>query len=156
VLSGLKVVVAPVRLARGPAAGMQAFVPTAELAEIHADKVFALAARPYLKPRDVFDLHWLEQHGAAHRCSEQEMRLRLATYPGETAEAWLAKAFARKLEMRGAVVAVGTDLRRWLPSSWPMDDERAKEMIDASVTAREQGITAMGQVRDRGRDGPTL
>ncbi|MDR3323760.1 MAG: nucleotidyl transferase AbiEii/AbiGii toxin family protein, partial [Zoogloeaceae bacterium] len=39
ILSGLQVVVAPVRLARGALAGMQTFVPTAELAEIHADKV---------------------------------------------------------------------------------------------------------------------
>ena len=80
-LSAVKAIVAPVRLARGPAAGMQTFVPTADLPEIHADKVFALAARPYLKPRDVFDLHWLAVHGGLRECSADDLRVRLATYP---------------------------------------------------------------------------
>jgi hypothetical protein len=39
----------------------------------------ALAARPYLKPRDVFDLHWLSQQGSLHACTDHDLRARLAT-----------------------------------------------------------------------------
>jgi predicted nucleotidyltransferase component of viral defense system len=151
-LSAVKVVIAPVRLARGPAAGMQTFVPTADLPEIYADKVFALAARPYLKPRDVFDLHWLRSHGGLRECSADDLRVRLATYPNETPSAWLDKAAARLAELREASDAVATDLRRWLPSSWPITGASAKEMTDTAVQCLEQGIEMMQAIEAEGRD----
>lgn len=144
-LAAVKVVVTPVRTASGPAAGMQAFVPTAELSEIFADKVFALAARPYLKPRDVFDLQWLATHGGAHPCSADDLRVRLATYPNETPSAWLDKAAKRRAELAAATVAITQDLRRWLPSSWPVTEAATNEMVATAVQALEQG---MGVMRD--------
>jgi predicted nucleotidyltransferase component of viral defense system len=151
-LSAVKVVIAPVRLVRGPAAGMQTFVPAADLTEIYADKVFALAARPYLKPRDVFDLHWLRSHGGLRECSAGDLRVRLATYPNETPSAWLDKAATRLPELSEASDAVATDLRRWLPSSWPITGASAKEMTDTAVQCLEQGIEAMQEIEAEGRD----
>jgi predicted nucleotidyltransferase component of viral defense system len=144
-LAGIALVVAPVRLARGPAAGMQAFVPTASLSDIQADKVFALAARPYLKPRDVFDLHWLASQGGAGPCSADDMQARLAAYPNETPEAWLGKALARRSELASpdALTAIANDLRRWLPSSWPVDAASVATMAGTAVAALDHGIELM-------------
>ncbi|WP_332775388.1 nucleotidyl transferase AbiEii/AbiGii toxin family protein [Polaromonas sp.] len=152
-MSALKAVVAPVRLARGPAAGMQTFVPTADLSEIHADKVFALAARPYLKPRDVFDLHWLAAHAGLRNCSTDDMRVRLATYPNEAPEAWLEKAYARRQELQSAIPAITRELKRWLPSSWPLDEASVKAMVDAALAALEQGIGLMREIAAERKDG---
>jgi predicted nucleotidyltransferase component of viral defense system len=150
-LSAVKVVIAPVRLARGPAAGMQTFVPTADLPEIYADKVFALAARPYLKPRDVFDLHWLRSNSALRECSTEDLRVRLATYPNETPSAWLDKAATRRTELRQAADAIATDLKRWLPSSWPITASNAKEMAASAAQSLEQGIEMMQEIEAEGR-----
>lgn len=147
-MSSVKVIVAPVRLARGPAAGMQVFVPTAEAAEIYSDKVFALGARPYLKPRDVFDLHWLTTHENVRQCSADDFRVRLATYPNETPAAWLAKSETRLKELRRSVPAITIDLKRWLPSTWPLDESSARAMVDTSATALEQGIELMQEISD--------
>ncbi len=151
-LSAVKAVVAPVKLARGPAAGMQTFVPTADLSEIYADKVFALAARSYLKPRDVFDLHWLGTHSGLRECSVDDLRVRLATYPSETPSAWLDKAFARRLELRESGGALLVDLKRWLPSSWPLTEADAKDMAQTAVQAIEQGIDVMRKIEAEYRD----
>lgn len=145
-MAAVKVVVAPVRLASGPAAGMQTFVPTADLSEIFADKVFALAARPYLKPRDVFDLHWLTMHGGIRACSTDDMRVRLATYPNETPDAWLGKAFDRRQELLTSVAGITRDLKRWLPSVWPLDEANVKAMVATSITALEQGMALMREI----------
>ncbi len=142
-MAPLKVMVSTVRVASGPGAGAQAFVPTAELPEIYADKVFALGARPYLKPRDVFDLHWLLGRGVPAGCSVQDLELRLATYPNETPSAWLEKAHARRAGLEASAEAIGEDLRRWLPSSWPLGDELVKEMVASAVRALDQGIDQM-------------
>ncbi len=40
-------------------AGVKAMLPAATLDSIYADKILAIAGRPYLKPRDFFDLWWL-------------------------------------------------------------------------------------------------
>jgi predicted nucleotidyltransferase component of viral defense system len=146
VLSAIKAVVAPVKLARGPAAGAQTFVPTADLPEIYADKVFALAARPYLKPRDVFDLHWLGTHSGLRACSVDDLRARLATYPNETPSAWLEKAVARRADLLEAKDAIAADLRRWLPSHWPLNDAATTQMIQTAVHAIEQGIDRMQEI----------
>jgi hypothetical protein len=125
---------------------MQAFVPTADLAEIHVDKVFALAARPYLKPRDVFDLHWLGAQGVAPVCTVEDMRVRLATYPNVSPAQWLAMASARLVELHGATDRITEDLKRWLPAHWPMTAERVHEMVSASAHALEQGMEVMQEI----------
>ncbi len=150
-MAALRVAVAPVRLARGPAAGMQAFVPTESLIDIYADKVFALAARPYLKPRDVFDLHWLGMHGdtaasiaaSTPGCTAADLRVRLAIYPNETPGAWLDKARARRVQLQASHSAIARDLKRWLPSSWPLGESDVAGMVNASVTALDQGMDVM-------------
>ena len=53
---------------------LAAFVPTADMSEIYVDKVFALAARSYLKPRDVFDLHWLLKRLGQSLCQDNRTR----------------------------------------------------------------------------------
>jgi hypothetical protein len=145
-LAALRAVVAPVRLARGPAAGIQTFVPTADMSEIHVDKVFALAARPYLKPRDVFDLHWLGTRGGLRECSADSLRVRLALYPNASPSAWLEKALARRLELLKAGDFIANDLRRWLPASWPLDRDSAQAMVLTAVAALDQGIDRMRTV----------
>lgn len=148
-LSEVQATVAPVRTV----SGMQAFVPTAELSEIYADKVFALAARDRLKPRDVFDLHWLVKHHHVSKVSEQKLQVRLAAYPNETPAGWLDKAFARRNGLRDASGEIAKDLKRWLPSSWPMDDAKAEDMARTAIDCLEQGIDMMRVVRDDPRYG---
>ena len=147
-IAGVRAVVCPVRLSRGLAAGMQTFVPTADLKDIYADKVFAVAARPYLKPRDVFDLHWLKTRSNLSSCSAEDMRVRLLTYPNETAAGWLDKAFARRNSLRDAGPAILKDLKRWLPASWPLSEASVADMIESTIASIEQGIDMMRVVRD--------
>jgi predicted nucleotidyltransferase component of viral defense system len=147
-MAAMKAVVVPVRLANGPAAGMQAFVPTAELPEIYANKVFALAARPYMKARDVFDLYWLKAQGNPQICSKADMLLRLATYPNETPDAWLNKSSARLLQLQSPAEqkAMETDLKRWLPSAWLLDLDMIKGMCTVASQALEQGMEVMQEI----------
>lgn len=145
-ITALKVSAVPVRLAAGPGSGMQAFVPTAELAEIYVDKVFALASRPYLKPRDVFDLHWLSAQGVAPVCSVEALRVRLATYPNVNPGQWLTMASARVVELQESAGRIETDLKRWLPAHWPVTSERVHEMVTASTQALEQGVVVMREI----------
>lgn len=42
----------------------KAFVPTLNLSEFFADKVYALGARDRIKPRDIDELWWLCEKGA--------------------------------------------------------------------------------------------
>jgi predicted nucleotidyltransferase component of viral defense system len=142
----LVVEVRPVRLLSGPAAGAQAFVPSASLREIYVDKVFALAARPYLKARDVFDLHWLssqDKHADALRCSQADLDVRLATHPSQTPQNWLAQAAARRAELPLKTVAIQRDLKRWLPPTWPLQMSQVQAMVQASVVALDGGIVSM-------------
>ena len=127
----------------------QAFVPAASTLEIFNDKVFALAARPYLKPRDVFDLHWLRAHEADLRCTEEHLRMRLATYPNQTPQAWLTSARSRVDELPRAAAAIGRDLARWLPSSWPLAPAAVRDMVAAAVDALGQGVQQMQKLADR-------
>jgi predicted nucleotidyltransferase component of viral defense system len=142
-MAPLSVRVSPVRLASGPAAGMQAFVPAAEMHEIYADKVFALGARPYLKARDVFDIHWLIGRGVPPRCTAADLKRRLAAYPDQKPAAWIEKARARRTELQAAGPAISRDLKRWLPSAWPINEQTVAEMIDTTTAALEQGIDQM-------------
>lgn len=98
----------------------QAIVPAGRLTEIFADKIYALAARPYLKHRDVFDLWWLDQQGARLEGNAlvRALQARCALYPnGPQDTAVLAGALnARAGEIVTArhVDALALDMRRWL------------------------------------------
>lgn len=145
-LNAVKTTVTPVRLVTGTASGLQTFVPTAEPPEIYVDKVFALGARPYLKARDVFDLHWLVSHGISGVCTPDSLRVRLAIYPDETAAAWLVKAQARREELASSVSPITQDLKRWLPSSWPLSDVAVRSMVQSATTSLDEGIRVMRQI----------
>jgi predicted nucleotidyltransferase component of viral defense system len=142
-LTAVSTTVTPVRLLHGSASGLQTFVPTAELPEIYVDKVFALGARPYLKARDVFDLHWLATHGVSGVCTVENMRVRLETYPDETAAAWLTKAQVRHQELASSSGPVRQDLKRWLPSTWPLTEAAVQSMIETATASLDEGIRVM-------------
>lgn len=142
-LTAVSTTVTPVRLVHGAASGLQTFVPTAELPEIYVDKVFALGARPYLKARDVFDLHWLAVHGISGVCTTENLRVRLETYPEESPAAWLAKADARRQDLASSAAAVSQDLKRWLPSTWPLTKAAVQAMIQTAIASLDEGMRVM-------------
>ncbi len=145
-LRGVKTTVTPVRLVHGATSGLQTFVPTADLAEIYVDKVFALGARPYLKARAVFDLHWLITHGVSGACTPENLRVRLATYPGETVAEWLEKAQVRRMQLTTSADTVAQDLTRWLPSSWPLNEAAVRSMIQAAIESLDEGVRVMRKI----------
>lgn len=128
----------------------QAFVPTLTLKEIFADKVYALGARARIKPRDVFDLWWLCDQRAMQPTA-QALHTRLQIYPVasglviDTATAWLASAQQRLMDLQSADAAadVADDLRRWLPSSWPMNSQAATTMLLPAVAQLKTGMQVM-------------
>lgn len=138
------------RISVGPLAGAQAFAPTAHPGEILADKVFALVARDYLKPRDVFDLHWLttveglDMQGV----SAEQMRNRLLTYPSMTPAAWLQKAAARDMELQHAAARVQTDLQRWFPQAWSLGNALIDDMLACARLALARGAAVMRLLAD--------
>ncbi len=128
----------------------QAFVPTLTLDEIFADKVYALGARARIKPRDVFDLWWL-QDKALPALSMPSLQTRLAIYPAasgqprDTAQAWLASAALRLQDLQSpqAAASLASDLKRWLPTSWLMNEEVAAGMLMVAVEKLKSGILLM-------------
>lgn len=128
----------------------QAFVPTLTLPELFADKVYALGGRNRIKARDVFDLWWL-QTKEKMQLSEQSLLSRLDIYPLEggdaaaTAKAWLSNAQERLAELRapGSANVVEQDLKRWLPSSYPVTEKSVLEMLSISVEHLESSINMM-------------
>lgn len=145
-LTGVKTIVTPVRAMHGGTSGLQTFVPTAELTEIYVDKVFALGARPYLKARDVFDLHWLMTRGISGVCTPESLRVRLETYPAETASSWLTKARARRNDLASSTGSVGEDLKRWLPSTWPLTETTLQSMIKGAIDSLDEGMRVMREI----------
>lgn len=139
-VKGMRASVLPVQLARGRLGGFQTFVPTAEMHEIYADKVFALPARPYLKPRDIFDLHWIKSQHSEMKVTPEELAVRLETYPGESASDWLQKARDRLQSLETSREQVHADLKRWLPSSWPLTQEQVAAMLETAREAVEHGM----------------
>jgi predicted nucleotidyltransferase component of viral defense system len=128
----------------------QTFVPTLTLPEIFADKVYALGARERIKPRDVYDLWWLCKQGVASPTPDM-LHTRLCIYPApsglvtDTAQGWTQSALARLAELQapGAAERVAQDLKRWLPSSWPIDMATAASMLASAVEQLKRGIDMM-------------
>ena len=128
----------------------QTFVPTLILSEIFAGKVYALGARDRIKPRDVFDLWWLCEKETP-RLTMQSLCNRLSIYPApsgesiDTAHTWLESALTRLAELKAPEAAerVAQDLKRWLPTSWPMDKSAAAQMLERSIEHLQAGIDMM-------------
>ena len=144
-LAGLALNVSTVQSVAG-----QAFVPTLTLEEIFADKVYALGGRARIKPRDVFDLWWLRDK-AVSAPSKAELKARLAIYPTasgqlqDTAQVWLANAASRLQELQapGAAAWIATDLKRWLPSFWPLALHDAEGMTALAAEQLQSGMRVM-------------
>jgi hypothetical protein len=136
-LDALSLVVRPVALSTGALAGAAIQVPTLTAQEIYADKVFALVARKYLKPRDVFDLDWLPKHAEVTAPTSEDLARRFAIYPGTTPADWLAAAAGRRSELSdpGRVPLIENDLRRWLPTSWPLNSTSVAGMMQRAVAS---------------------
>jgi predicted nucleotidyltransferase component of viral defense system len=143
-MTPLDVQVSSVQAAVGLAAGMRVAVPTATQAEIYVDKVFALAARDFLKPRDMFDLHWLKEQDSSHRCTPEALALRLEAYPSNTPHDWTSKALKRLSDLPEQAAFIGNDLKKWLPSIYPID---VQAMITTAIQALDDGMACMRQVR---------
>ncbi len=130
--------------------GVQAFVPTLTLEEVLADKVYALGARDRIKPRDIFDLWWLCDQKTMVVEAEALVR-RLDIYPvgdgsqAQTAARWIDSAHEHlgRLHSPQTAAFVSTDLKRWLPSSWKMDEAAARQMIAAAASMLERGLVIM-------------
>ena len=138
----------------------QAFVPTLTLTEIFADKVYALGGRDRIKPRDVFDLWWLCEQGVAGTTPDL-LHTRLGIYPAssglmsDTAQGWLKSAAARLAELQapGTPDKLAQDLKRWLPSSWPMDAAKATPMLARSIEHLQLGIDMVRGLAAQSRHG---
>ena len=152
VLKSVQVVVSTI----ASPSGVQAFVPTATLDEILADKIYALGARERLKPRDVFDLWWLFNRPAAPPTLRPNSLLtRLAIYPrgslDATATQWLAGAHKQLTELQRPATAalVEADLKRWLPGYWPLSESQTRAMITSATEQLQVGLRIMqGYVQD--------
>lgn len=154
-LAGMRSFVAPLHLPDGPAAGAYAEVPTAEIGEIFADKVFALAARDRMKPRDVFDLHFIAMAAPElPAMTADAMAVRFETYPNMTHEAWEAAAEARRAELEASVHEIHADLVRWVPKSVPMGLRDVVSMVATATGALVEGLQALQKLR-HGDCGPT-
>ena len=99
-----------------------------------------------LKARDVFDLHWLVSHGVAGVYTPQSLHVRLATNPDESVGAWLVKARARRAELASSAGPIEADLRRWLPSSWPLTGAAVQSRVQSAISAVDEGLRAMRQL----------
>ncbi|MDP1953792.1 MAG: nucleotidyl transferase AbiEii/AbiGii toxin family protein [Polaromonas sp.] len=126
--------------------GAQAFVPTATLDEILVDKIYALGARERLKPRDIFDLWWLFSRPAPPKLRPDSLLARLSIYPrgdlSSTAQQWLEGADKQlaALQQPRAIAMVSDDLKRWLPSYWPLSDQETSAMIAVATEQLRAGV----------------
>lgn len=134
--------------------GAQAFVPAETLEEILADKVYALGARDRIKPRDFFDVWWIERKQRGIQLEAEKLLLRLSIYPrgdeAETAATWVAAAKDRLAMMtgtraEGVAAMVEDDLRKWLPSFSGLNRQQAQEMVACAHHWLEAGLQIMVQ-----------
>jgi len=150
-----RALVSPVWTTHTDARAGKILVPTSTPGEIYADKIKAIADRPYLKGRDVFDLYWLteQKKQAGYNLPDDDglkaaLQTRLETYPGLLPEAWLEKAFTRieSLEDAETIQKVKTEMQKWLPSYWPLNDETIASMIRCAKTCMQKGCKAMQSI----------
>lgn len=151
-MDAINVVVSPVTASRGPLAGSRATIPALDLHEIYYDKVFAVGARPYLKPRDIFDLWWLQQHPKCGRIPipAAAMRTRCELYKELSIDQWRQRAADRMaaFQTEAAQKQIGLDLAQWLPEYFGLVNGQVNEMITASATALTDGMATMAALEE--------
>lgn len=119
-------------------------VSTETLREIFVDKVYALGARPYFKPRDVFDLAWISERLDQVEIRAEDLRRRLTLYPNQRAETWLEQAAARNADL-DRTMEIQDDLARWLPDE-PSVDTVAR-WAEAARDALQRGTVAIHELK---------
>jgi predicted nucleotidyltransferase component of viral defense system len=147
-LKSLHIVVRPVKSELG-----QVFVPVLTLEEIHADKVFALAARDRIKPRDIYDLWWLSHQGLK-ALDASSLRSRLEIYPANTplltVQSWLEKAASKVMQLSQPQLfrSVSDDLKKWVPSSLDTNPVVVGEMLAHCALELKSGMAIMQDYAD--------
>ncbi len=124
--------------------GPAAHVPAENPGEIYVDKIFAVASRTWIKPRDVFDIQWLEDtYGPLPTLSPADLTTRLDIYPGQTPDTWIVSAddLLESLPNKNEIIA--TDLKKWLPSYWPLDGPSVSRMVGTTCRAVQAAQTTM-------------
>ena len=104
-------------------AGVTTMLPAATLDSVYADKILAIGGRPYLKPRDFFDLWWLRtQQGVKGPSEHGNLVERIATaaamYGKTTGDALAGlEKFLRSRDVGEVTGILARDLPRWLPEA---------------------------------------
>lgn len=146
-LDSIKLTVSQIRSPEG----IPSYVPTLTIDEILADKIYALGARDRIKPRDIYDLWWIQQTKPGMKVDPQKLTTRLDIYPAptkvraDTACRWIANASKtlRSLATPGAAKLVSSDLQRWLPSTFLMNEAVASEMIKVATTQLQSSLAIL-------------
>jgi predicted nucleotidyltransferase component of viral defense system len=122
-------------------------LPTATLNEILVDKLHALACRPYLKHRDIFDLWWLTEQGIKGWDSEL-----LARYPyharmysdSPELEQLVEVLRAKTIDVQALVgkPAFREDLQKWLGQDSPLSSQSSADVMATVVVAQLERLTA--------------
>lgn len=113
-------------------------VPAATLEEICVDKLHALVGRSYLKHRDVFDLWWLEQQGAAEW--SKYLLDRYAHHAAMYAESVALPRLSTLLAEKATIVQnltnsaeLSEDLQRWLGEDSTLAQRESADAIAEAV-----------------------
>jgi hypothetical protein len=109
-------------------------VPAATLETAYADKLTALATRPYLKWRDLYDLWWIGTLSRAVidvRDAAAQFTHNIRAYtPLDGLPAAQALRLFLRYDRKTIVDKANPDLKRWLPSTvWQSLDAKAVESI---------------------------
>ncbi len=125
------------------------FVPASDLNEIMADKVFAQGGREYLKARDIFDIYWMMANGVSPIVAPKDIVRRFGIYDVGGVDKWLAKAAGRLASIDANAEMIAKDLRRWLPSVWPVE-ARLPEILECARSTIAHGIQTVERIKEMG------
>lgn len=144
VISTIGCTVSPVRSPHTGRLGVQAEVPTADLREILADKIFAIASRDRLKFRDIFDVAWLmEEHPSLlGQVTSSDMRTRRMVYDTPEPAEMVARLHdaRRRLGEEETIDLAFRDLQQWLPKTWPLDRDQVVKIVASTQVAVGHGV----------------
>lgn len=126
----------PLRMALRPV-----MLPTATINEILVDKLHALACRPYLKHRDIFDLWWIAEQGVSGWGAELMGRYpyHARMYSDSPSIEQLGDVLRARIEdVRGLVgnQAFAEDLRKWLGEGSALSSSASADAMAAMVVQR--------------------
>ncbi len=117
-------------------------MPTAVTDSVVADKVVALAFRPYTKERDHFDLWWLiDQQGCARPTDDPEVFCRqldttLAIY-GQDRASFVEAVRAQQVDVDELAAAIERNVPQWLPESMGRQFGQHGVYRDMAAVARD-------------------